>query len=90
MLINQLQEDWKKFTTTMKVAIPKKQHRYLLGSKASNLQDILEKTGCSVEVPPADVGGTEGDEVIVRGPSEKLISAVTLVLEKVRGGNSLR
>lgn len=82
-MINQVYEEAKSQTTTMKVAIPKKQHRYLLGQKGSNLQEILERTGCAVEVPPADKQGTEGEEVIVRGPSDKLIEAVTLVLEKV-------
>ncbi|KAI9034108.1 hypothetical protein DFJ74DRAFT_5815 [Hyaloraphidium curvatum] len=77
-----LHEDARANTTTMKVAIPKKQHRYLMGSRASNLQEILEKTGCAVEVPPADRTGPDGEEVVVRGPSAKLIEAITLVLEK--------
>ncbi len=81
--LTQLHATLLRTTTTMKVAIPKKQHRYLLGRNAANLSEILAETGCAVEVPREEVQGVEGEEVVVRGPSEGLVRAVTMVLEKV-------
>lgn len=89
-MLSELVSELQATTTTMKVSIPKKQHRYLLGAKGINLSDILEKTGCAVEVPAAEVTGNEGEEVVVRGPSNRLVEAVTMVLEKVGLGGTVQ
>ncbi|KAL0245626.1 hypothetical protein I308_104760 [Cryptococcus tetragattii IND107] len=59
-----------------KVSIPKRQHRFLIGSAA---EDILAQTGCVVELPPVD---DPSDRVVIRGPQAKLVAAQSLVFEK--------
>ncbi|OWZ35904.1 hypothetical protein C349_05122 [Cryptococcus neoformans var. grubii Br795] len=59
-----------------KVSIPKRQHRFLIGSAA---EDILAQTGCVVELPPVD---DPSDRVVIRGPPAKLVAAQSLVFEK--------
>ncbi|XAO24488.1 hypothetical protein I312_103289 [Cryptococcus bacillisporus CA1280] len=59
-----------------KVSIPKRQHRFLIGSAA---EDILAQTGCIVELPPVD---DPSDRVAIRGPQAKLVAAQSLVFEK--------
>ncbi|KXS20652.1 hypothetical protein M427DRAFT_66591 [Gonapodya prolifera JEL478] len=69
------------------LVVPRHQHRFLLGPKGSNLAEILERTGCAVEVPRvADLDDEEedgkGEEVKIVGPKEKLHQGLAAVLEK--------
>lgn len=73
----------KKKTTTIAVEVKKSQHKYVIGPKGNSLQEILEKTGVSVEIPPTD---SSSETVILRGEPEKLGQALTEVYAKVLTG----
>lgn len=73
----------KKKTTTIAVEVKKSQHKYVIGPKGNSLQEILEKTGVSVEIPPTD---SSSETVILRGEPEKLGQALTEVYAKVIPG----
>ncbi|WWC64561.1 uncharacterized protein I303_107172 [Kwoniella dejecticola CBS 10117] len=60
----------------LKISIPKRQHRFLVGSSAD---DILDQTGCIVELPPVD---DPSDQCVIKGPQPSLIPALTLVMDK--------
>ncbi len=60
----------------LKISIPKRQHRFLVGAAAD---DILEQTGCIVELPPVD---DASDQCVIRGPQPALIPALSLVMDK--------
>jgi polyribonucleotide nucleotidyltransferase len=70
----------KKKTTTIAVEVKKSQHKYVIGPKGNSLQEILERTGVSVEIPPSD---SISETVILRGEPEKLGQALTEVYAKV-------
>lgn len=52
---------------------------YVIGPKGNSLQEILERTGVSVEIPPSD---SISETVILRGEPEKLGQALTEVYAK--------
>lgn len=60
--------------------VKKSQHKYVIGPKGNSLQEILERTGVSVEIPPSD---SVSETVILRGEPEKLGQALTEVYAKV-------
>lgn len=60
----------------LKISIPKRQHRFLVGSAAD---DILNETGCIVELTPVE---DPSDQCVIRGPQASLIPALTLVMDK--------
>ena len=60
----------------LKISIPKRQHRFLVGSAAD---DILTQTDCIVELPPVS---DPSDQCVIRGPQASLIPALTLVMDK--------
>ncbi|KAK8853234.1 hypothetical protein IAR55_003936 [Kwoniella newhampshirensis] len=60
----------------LKISIPKRQHRFLVGSAAD---DILDQTGCIVELPPVE---DPSDQCVIRGPQPSLIPALSLVMDK--------
>lgn len=71
----------KKKTTSIAVEVRKSQHKYVIGPKGNSLQEILERTGVSVEIPPSD---SSSETVILRGEPEKLGQALTEVYAKVK------
>lgn len=73
----------KRKTTTISVEVKKSQHKYIIGPKGNTLQEILETTGVSVEMPPLDSGS---ETIILRGEPDKLGPALTQVYAKVRRG----
>lgn len=60
----------------LKISIPKRQHRFLVGAAA---EDILAQTDCIVELPPVS---DPSDQCVIRGPQANLIPALTLVMDK--------
>lgn len=60
----------------LKISIPKRQHRFLVGAAADQ---ILEDTGCIVELPPVE---DPSDQCVIKGPQPSLIPALTLVMDK--------
>ncbi|KAK2490649.1 hypothetical protein MC885_010910 [Smutsia gigantea] len=77
--IRKIYEEKKKKTTTIAVEVKKSQHKYVIGPKGNSLQEILERTGVSVEIPPSD---SISETVILRGEPEKLGQALTEVYAK--------
>lgn len=77
--IRKIYEEKKKKTTTIAVEVKKSQHKYVIGPKGNSLQEILDKTGVSVEIPPTD---SSSETVILRGEPEKLGQALTEVYAK--------
>lgn len=81
ILILSLSTPQKRKTTTISVEVKKSQHKYIIGPKGNTLQEILEATGVSVEMPPLDSGS---ETIILRGEPDKLGPALTQVYAKVR------
>ncbi|XP_060007596.1 vigilin isoform X2 [Lagenorhynchus albirostris] len=77
--VKKVYEEKKKRTTTIAVEVRKSQHKYVIGPKGNSLQEILERTGVSVEIPPSD---STSETVILRGEPEKLGQALTEVYAK--------
>ena len=65
---------------TVSVEVKKSQHKYVVGPRYANIQDILAKTGVSVEVPDLN---SPSETITLRGEQEKLGSALTEVSTKV-------
>ncbi|XP_068449325.1 high density lipoprotein binding protein a isoform X1 [Clinocottus analis] len=78
-MIKKVYEEKKKNTTTIAVEVKKSQHKYVIGPKGNTLQEILEKTGVSVEIPPSD---SSSETVILRGEPDRLGQALTEVYAK--------
>ncbi|KAJ8418609.1 hypothetical protein AAFF_G00001080 [Aldrovandia affinis] len=78
-MIKKIYEEKKKNTTTIAVEVKKSQHKYVIGPKGNTLQEILEKTGVSVEIPPPD---SSSETVILRGEPDRLGQALTEVYAK--------
>ncbi|CAG8570284.1 5195_t:CDS:2 [Paraglomus brasilianum] len=82
--IEDVYNELKVTTRTLTVDIPKRQHKYLIGPKGANLQEILEVTGCSLELAPV----SDPNEVVtIRGPAAKLSEATKLVMDKASSIN---
>lgn len=60
------------------MSVNKRQHRFLVGS---NADDVLEATGCSIELPAVE---NPSEEVTIRGPQAELIKALGLVRPRAR------
>lgn len=60
--------------------VKKSQHKYVIGPKGNTLQEILDKTGVSVEIPPSD---SSSETIILRGEPDRLGQALTEVYAKV-------
>jgi len=61
---------------TVDITIDKKQHKFVIGPRGRNIQDVLEKTGVSVEVPAQ----ADASPVIkLRGEQADMGAAITAV-----------
>lgn len=67
-------------TTTVSLEVRKCQHKYVIGPRGSNITEILEKTGVSVEMPNLD---TVSETITLRGEQHQLGQAITMVYDKV-------
>lgn len=52
--IEELYKTLEKKLRTVSVEVPKAQHKYVIGPKGSTIQEILQTTGVSVEIPQTD------------------------------------
>ncbi len=73
-------EDLQKNSRTLVLPISKKQHRFIIGPKGANLNDIFEKTGCVVDMPAQN---DPSDIVTILGSEKTIGTALNLILEKV-------
>ncbi|KAL0577627.1 hypothetical protein V5O48_004352 [Marasmius crinis-equi] len=69
-------EELKTNLKSIKMSLPKRQHRLLVDKAA---QDLLAKTKCAVIVAPAD---DPSDEVTVWGEGNNLVSGLAIVMEQ--------
>ena len=65
---------------SVSVEVKKSQHKYVIGPRRHGLQEILEETGVSVEMPSPD---SDSSTVTLRGPQDKLGAALSKVYERV-------
>ncbi|XP_056607167.1 high density lipoprotein binding protein a [Triplophysa dalaica] len=82
--IRKIYEEKRKNATTIAVEVKKSQHKYVIGPKGNTLQEILERTGVSVEIPPLD---SSSETVILRGEPDRLGQALTEVYAKANSYN---
>ncbi|CAL8327176.1 unnamed protein product [Lota lota] len=79
--IRAVYDDKKRKTTTISVEVKKSQHKYIVGPKGTTLQEILEATGVSLEMPPLD---SVSETIILRGEPDQLGPALTQVYAKAK------
>ncbi|XP_028847323.1 vigilin isoform X2 [Denticeps clupeoides] len=79
--IRGIYEEKKRKTTTISVEVKKSQHKYIIGPKGNTLQEIMESTGVSVEMPQLD---SPSETIILRGEPDKLGPALTQVYAKAK------
>lgn len=84
--IEAIYKDMEKKCTTVCVEVPKAQHKYVIGARGSTIQEILQLTGVSVEMPPND---SATDTVTLRGPHDKLGNALATVYDKANSVRSI-
>ncbi|CAG9585451.1 unnamed protein product [Danaus chrysippus] len=77
--IEQIYEDMAKKCSTVRVEVPKSQHKYVIGSRGTTIQEILKETGVSVEMPPPD---SPTGTITLHGPHNKIGLALSKVCEK--------
>merc|ERR1712048_1049329 len=58
------------------ITVDKKQHKFVIGPRGKNIQDVLEKTGVSVEVPAQD---DPSNSITLRGENSEMGAAITMV-----------
>lgn len=77
--IEMIYKDMEKKCTSVGVEVPRAQHKYVVGPRGSTIQEILQLTGVSVEMPSSD---SPTDTIILRGPQDKLGNALSTVYMK--------
>ncbi|PAA72925.1 hypothetical protein BOX15_Mlig028018g1 [Macrostomum lignano] len=78
-IIRQLYQDALERCQTVNIEVSKSLHKFVIGPRGAGLQEILEATGVSVEVPPAE---DPSETIVLRGEGTKLGVALTKVYEK--------
>jgi len=66
----------KKHCTTLEINVDQKQHRFVIGNKGKNIQDVLRDTGVSVEVPSQE---KNSNVIVLRGEQTQMGAALTQV-----------
>ncbi|XP_053677123.1 vigilin [Anopheles nili] len=77
--IEAIYKEMEKKCTSVAVEVSRAQHRYVYGPRGSTIQEILQMTGVSVEMPPSD---SPSDTITLRGPQDKLGNALSVVYQK--------
>ncbi|CAG4910185.1 unnamed protein product [Colias eurytheme] len=77
--VEQIYEEMAKKCSTVRVEVPKSQHKYVVGARGLTIQEILKETGVSVEMPPPD---SPTGTITLHGPHNKIGLALSKVCEK--------
>uniref|UniRef100_A0A182QEE9 K Homology domain-containing protein n=1 Tax=Anopheles farauti TaxID=69004 RepID=A0A182QEE9_9DIPT len=77
--IEAIYKEMEKRCTSVGVEVVRAQHKYVYGPRGSTIQEILQTTGVSVEMPPSD---SPSDTITLRGPQDKLGNALNVVYQK--------
>jgi len=72
-------KDIERKCSTVSVEVKKTQHKYVIGPKGSQINEILSETGVFVEMPSSE---SPSETITLRGPQDKLGLALTKVYEK--------
>ncbi|OTF83867.1 Vigilin-like protein [Euroglyphus maynei] len=64
---------------SVSIEVKKAQHKYIVGPKKNTLNEIMEQTGVSVEMPASD---SSVETIVLRGESEKLANALAVLYQK--------
>ncbi|KAI0223460.1 hypothetical protein L0F63_004328 [Massospora cicadina] len=67
------------------LAVSKPKHSFLIGPKGKHFSEILAASGCIVELPAAN---DPSDKVTLRGASENLVAALTVVMSKATSAHA--
>lgn len=78
-LIMKVYEEKNRKCSVVQVNVKKNQHKYIMGRRGTGIQEIMNQTGVSVEMPTLS---EESDTITLRGEQEKLGAALTLVYAK--------
>uniref|UniRef100_A0A182XCS0 K Homology domain-containing protein n=1 Tax=Anopheles quadriannulatus TaxID=34691 RepID=A0A182XCS0_ANOQN len=77
--IEAIYKEMEKKCTSVAVEVVRAQHKYVYGPRGSTIQEILQTTGVSVEMPSSD---SPIDTITLRGPQDKLGNALNVVYQK--------
>ncbi|KAK9469950.1 hypothetical protein V1512DRAFT_201772 [Lipomyces arxii] len=77
--IQQTIENLQRTYVSASTAVPKRQHKYVMGESGSTLSEIFDQTGCIVKVPSPE---NPSEVITVLGPREKLVDAIGLVMAR--------
>lgn len=80
-LIDEIYGEKKRTTKSVSVGVNKKQHRFVIGSKGVNIQEILKATGCAIFVPQSS---DPSDSITIVGEDSMILKALEMVMEKAR------
>lgn len=67
-----------------------KDHRYVVGPKGRHINDVRNKTGCTVQLPAKDSNGDGEEAIVIVGDAKGCEDAKTMILDYVREGQSQR
>ncbi|KPI91491.1 Vigilin [Papilio xuthus] len=77
--IEQIYQEMVSKCSTVRVEVPKSQHKYVIGARGTTIQEILRETGVSVEMPPPD---SPTGTITLHGPHNKIGIALSMVCDK--------
>ncbi|GFT32015.1 vigilin [Nephila pilipes] len=77
--IQNIYEERKGNSKNISVEVPINQHKYIIGKSGQTIQEILQETGVSVEMPPPDV---QFGTITLKGEQVTLSPALTSVYSK--------
>ncbi|XP_012272523.1 vigilin [Orussus abietinus] len=78
--IENIYKDMESTCIPVSIEATKSKHKYIYGHRGSNVAEILQLTGVSVELPAAD---STADTITLRGPQSSLGLALEKVYEKI-------
>lgn len=79
--LEKLYADIENTSRVVAISIPKRQHKYLYGKNGETLKEILNESGCTVELPSLE---DPSENVTIRGPDAQLVNGLTVVMAKAR------
>lgn len=71
-------EEKKRTCGELTAQVKKSQHKYIIGPKGANLDDIMQRFGVTVELPPPS---SDSETITLRGAQPSLVHALTAVYE---------
>ncbi|KAJ1913475.1 hypothetical protein H4219_005200 [Mycoemilia scoparia] len=79
-----LSEKLKSDLSSVPLTIPHQQHRFITGPKNSIVNNIMDTTGCVVDIPPAS---SSSNTITIYGPEQAVLKAIGLVMERANSSS---